>query len=222
MSNLSPYESNAASEVQPTGAQQAAPPNEAGDAATRQLDAAEQLVQQARSPETEVFNPRDTDAAIQQYMAALLARSQDPKATAIAQAAPPMAAPAAPSSPLSEPAPDEPARAERKKAQPESHDAISELRELANINARSSFNVHHSRQLIYELYNCLAVTLVSLVVSFALIGFAESKQSLPFFAAIIAFLVAIRWSSRYLQLARTLRRTFLPQRPAVSDEDAPA
>ena len=57
-------------------------------------------------------------------------------------------------------------------------------RELANISARSSFNVHRGRQLVYEMHNKLTVSLVAaVVVSFALTALTSSRQSLAYFAA---------------------------------------
>ena len=87
---------------------------------------------------------------------------------------------------------------------PECRDAISELRELANINTRSSFNVHRGQQLVYEMHNKLTVSLVALVVSFALTTLAGSMHSPAFFAAVAALIVAMCWTVKYFQLGRHL------------------
>ncbi len=87
---------------------------------------------------------------------------------------------------------------------PECRNAISELRELANINARSSFNVHRGQQLVYEMHNKLTVSLVALVVSFALTTLAGSMCSPTYFAAVISLIVAMAWSVQYFQLGRQL------------------
>jgi hypothetical protein len=188
---------------------QAANMNPASNVASH-LDAAVQLLNQA--VESAPADSREADVAIEEYMAALLARSRNPKDDHGRPASVPDArARAAAHNARQDPAP-ETARRERKPMPAEGRDAISELRELANINARSTFNVHQSRQLVYELNNKLAVALVSLVVSFALTSLAENTRSLNFFAAIVALLVAVHWSTRYFQLARQLRTICFPRR----------
>ncbi len=87
---------------------------------------------------------------------------------------------------------------------PECRDAISELRDLANISARSSFNVHRGQQLVYEMHNKLTVSLVALVVSFALTTLSSSMQSPAYFAAVAALIVAMAWTVKYFQLGRQL------------------
>jgi hypothetical protein len=49
------------------------------------------------------------------------------------------------------------------------------------------------------------VTLVALVVSFALISLTDYAGSFTFFAAAAALIVSMYWTMRYFQLGRQLR-----------------
>jgi len=103
-------------------------------------------------------------------------------------------------------------------AAPECPNAISELRELANISARSSFNVFRGRQLVYAMHNKLAVTLVASVVSAALTCLAHDARSPAFYAAIAAAIVAMCWAVQYFHLGRQLSQLCF----AVSEEQQDA
>jgi hypothetical protein len=194
-------------EMNPAMLGQAVNMNPSSDA-VKQLDDAAQLLEQATQEDDA------SDLTIEEYMAALITRSHtSERGMGEMEAAPPVdtaSQPVEPAPPETKPGLLGPDDAEttrrRRQGAVEYRDAISELRELANISARSSFNVHQGRQLVYEMHNKLAVTLVALIVSFALTGLASQTYSLSFFAAIAALIVALSWTLKYFQLARHLHR----------------
>ena len=169
------------------------------------------------------------EPTIEEYMAALIARTKNVRPdealdttassieaarsaaarSAVARREAAFAAGGRAASPSSEVSPSatEDSTVEREWKQgtpPECRDAISELRELANISARSSFNVHRGQQLVYEMHNKLTVSLVALVVSFALTALTSSMQSPAYYAAVTALIVAMTWTVKYFQLGRQL------------------
>ena len=95
------------------------------------------------------------------------------------------------------------------KRAPECRNTISDLRELANMNARTALDAHCGQRLILQMHNKLIVALVSIVVSFAMIGLASSIKSPAYFGAIAALIASIAWSMMYLSLGRQLGKLFL-------------
>ena len=188
----------------------------------KQLDAASQLLEHAASGSEAPSGGADaTDPTIEEYMTALLARSRNPGAAVEELLAgkelpasvklPDVVVPQVkPAVEITGPAANIDASADdtpwTQVSPPDSRDAISELRELANISARSSFNVHRGQQLVYEMHNKLSVSLVALVVSFALTSLSTNARSPAFFAAIASLIVAMSWTVKYFQLGRQLHR----------------
>ncbi len=194
----------------------------------KQLDAASEMLEQAAHESTdsmdESLEPLPT---IEQYMAALLARSQspggEPAAASPADLAPSTKAPAAKASNNALETSPSAAQSEeegpwQRVSAPECRDTISELRELANVSARTSFNVHRGQQLVYEMHNKLTVSLVALVVSFALVSLANNVRSPAFFAAVAAWVVAMCWGVKYFQLGHQLQRLCFSGDDAASGE----
>ena len=156
------------------------------------------------------------EPTIEEYMAALIARTKHGKPDELPAVS--VVASVAPDYAVANVCPDESASegAWTQSSPPECRMAISELRELANISARSSFNVHRGQQLVYQMHNKMSVALVALVVSFALTSLAGSMQSPTFYAAIVALITAITWSLQYFQLGQQLSDLCLKHR---SDDD---
>lgn len=174
-----------------------------GTEALQHLDAASHLLENAHDDEV------GTDLTIERYMAELIARSRGPGQEAEPFAVIPVTEPAVSTTESAAPAEDLPVEPRREVAPPECRDAISELRELANISARSSFSVHKGRQLVYDMHNKLAVTMVALMVSFGLTSLATHTRSPAYFAAVISLIVALAWTVKYFRLGRHLNRLCL-------------
>jgi hypothetical protein len=92
---------------------------------------------------------------------------------------------------------------------PECRDSFAELRELANMSTRSVLDTHRVKQLLTEMQDKLAVTLVGFLGSFALLGLAAHRHSLAFFAALVAFIVSLHWATQYFGLCRQLHQRCL-------------
>lgn len=164
----------------------------------------------------------EDDFTIREYVAQLIARSQHSEQDRKQPPSPPLLAePTAPSETTvlgDKPAEAEPPRQEQEPGSqltparpPECRNSISELRELANIDARSSLNTHRVSQLIYKMHEKLAVALVALVVSFCLLATTSFTSSFNYVSAIIASIIALYWGATYFRLARQLRQICFPR-----------
>jgi hypothetical protein len=150
--------------------------------------------------------PHPTDEpTIEEYMAALLARNRQAAGTPVLcqrPAPPPPPAPVARKESAPQPAPSStpvpPAPA------PECRTAISELRELANINARLSVNVHHAQRLVLEMHGKRFVAVTAMLASVVLLYLAGSVQSPAYIMAVAAVTTACAFSVQYLALGREL------------------
>jgi hypothetical protein len=167
----------------------------------------EQLSETVAVPLPAVENGHETDEpSIEEYMAALLERTRQfsvsperevpsfvrPAMEPIESAPPPAASPArsrAPSTPT---------------PVPECRDAISELRELANISARSSFNTHRAQHVVREMRNKRFVAIVAMLASVVLLSLASSIQSPAYITAVAAVITACAFSLKFLALGREL------------------
>ncbi len=175
----------------------------------KQLDTASEMLEQAADDDAQ-SDPSDSLPTIEQYMAALLQRSQnhgEEPSPSDADRVRDTPAKSETSNAVSEPVAKEPWQ---HVSAPECRNTISELRELANVSARSSFNVYRGQQLVYQMQNKLTVTLVALVVSFALITLTHSVRSPAFFAAIAALTVAMSWAVKYFHLGHQLQNLCFP------------
>ena len=113
----------------------------------------------------------------------------------------------------SRPAVEVPPEKRVQKPAPECRDDLSNMRKLANLNARSALDTHSGRRLIFEMHNKLIVSMVAIMLSFGLVTVATSTGSLAYIGAILALITAAVWSMRYLTLARQL--------DAICDERSP-
>jgi hypothetical protein len=146
------------------------------------------------------------EPSIEEYMAALLARTRQFSVSPTRDVQPlvrPPIEPRKPSaastvSPSPSPPPASPAPA------PECRGAISELRELANISARSSLNTHRAQRLALEMRGKRLVAAIAVIVSVVLLSLASSVRSPAYIAAVAAVITACAFSLRYLSLGREL------------------
>jgi hypothetical protein len=147
------------------------------------------------------------EPSIEEYMTALLERTRQ-FSTAPVREAPPFVRPAIePKNPTpapAAPAAPSPASATVPTAVPECRDAISELRELANISARSSFNTHRAQHVLLEMRGKRTVAIVSMVVSVVLLSLSSSVHSPAYITAVAAVTTACAFSVKYLTLGREL------------------
>jgi lipopolysaccharide export LptBFGC system permease protein LptF len=154
--------------------------------------------------------PEANEPTIEEYLAALLARAKQ--------------SPASPAETI--PQPDMPtvekvmpSNAAGPIAMPECRDAISELRELANISARSSFNTHRAQRLVLEMHSKWFVAVVAMLASLVLLSLASSVQSYAYMAAVVAVIAACVWSLNYLSLGRALSRICAELRSSDGTDD---
>jgi len=152
------------------------------------------------------------EPTIEEYMAALLARTKqfstvrptrpgERDSSAPAQRKPSTPAPVTAPTPGAVPvdvAPAGPTPA------PECRDAISELRELANISARSSVNAHRAQRLIAEMRGKRSVAFLAMIASVVLLSMAPGVRSLAYILAVAAVATACSFSMKYLELGREL------------------
>jgi hypothetical protein len=174
---------------------------------------ASQLSETISVPQPAVENGHESEEpSIEEYMAALLERTRQFTASPVPSApsfvrpmmepsrpAPTPAAPAAPGAPVapaSVPAGPVPV--------PECRDAISELRELANISARSSFNTHRAQHLVVEMRGKRFVAIIAMLTSVGLLNLSSSVQSPAYITAVAAVTTACAYSLKYLSLGREL------------------
>lgn len=176
--------------------------------------------------EAQCGGPDVQEPSIEEYMAALLARSRGatprpsngpaswrasllppdelsavqppPNNPAMTDEAPPTVAPAVTAAWSPTPA-------------PEHREAISELRELANLSARTSFNVHLSQRLVFEMHRCMLVALVGLASSFITMLLTPSPTFVFFAASAVAWVIAAIWTWKYCALGRQLTRLCFPR-----------
>ena len=169
------------------------PQDDVASRAMEDLDDVSGMLEAVQSGEVDVAQPGDgpvptgkdadtaDDPSIEEYMSALLARSRDPRtmsadamlkelraAQALARAAAQAKASEIAATTISEWSPS-PA--------PECREAISELRELANISARSSFNIYRGQRLVFDMHSKMFVAFVALVASGALISVTPSMRA---------------------------------------------
>ncbi len=167
--------------------------------------------------------PEAEEPTIEEYMTALLARTKQPAtslAETIVRPARPTVSKVVPNSP-SPPAVPQPAAVTPvtagPAAGPECRDAFSELRELANISARSTFNTHLAQRLVLEMHGKRFVAVVAMLASLILLSLATSVRSPAYLAAVAAVTAACVWSLKYLSLGRALARVCAD---AEADESA--
>ncbi len=188
----------------------------------------DQVDREADAPKSGREGGNSADPSIEEYMSALLARSNGFSKAAATQVLPkhvlpPQAEPAVESKPPTpaQSAVDTPAaEAWIQKPAPECRDDLSNMRKLANLNARSALDTHSGRRLIFEMHNKLTVALVAIVLSFGLITAAHSIRSLAYIGAVASLTTSCVWSMRYLALARQLsnvRCDRTPQPPPVQN-----
>jgi hypothetical protein len=195
------------------------------NAASSLLDQVDHEVETAASKE----ETPPSDPSIEEYMAALLARSNgfssEPTPT---QVLPTQEQPAVkkepkkPARPVVKTPPDE---KRIQKPVPECRDHLSNMRKLANLNARSALDTHSGRRLIFEMHNKLTVAMVAIILSFGLITIATSISSLAYIGAVVALITSCVWAMRYLALARQLTKVCeerSPQPPGqvIAEEEA--
>lgn len=150
------------------------------------------------------------EPSIEEYMAALLQRtrqfSTSPRGETPAAARPAVKCASrtvtpASASPASPPSAVTGAAAP---SVPECRDAFSELRELANISTRSSFNAHRVQVLVREMRGTRTVTCVAMVVSLTLLSLSSSVASSTYITAVAAVITACAYGMKYLKLGREL------------------
>jgi hypothetical protein len=187
------------------------PPAGEGKRKTGEVPRASQLSETIAVPNPAVENGHESDEpSIEEYMAALLERTRQFSAPPVQSApsfvrpmmepnrpAPTPVAPAAPA-PVPVPVPASPTPV------PECRDAISELRELANISARSSFNTHRAQHLVLEMRGKRFVAFVAMVTSLGLLSLSSSVNSPAYVTAVAAVTTACAYSLKYLALGREL------------------
>jgi hypothetical protein len=195
------------------------------NAASSLLD---QVDREAETPATEGDAP-PSDPSIEEYMAALLARSNGfsneatPTQVLPTQEQPTVKKePKKPVRPVVKTPPDE---KRVQKPAPECRDHLSNMRKLANLNARSALDTHSGRRLIFEMHNKLTVAMVAIILSFGLITIATSISSLAYIGAVLALITSCAWTMRYLTLARQLtkvceERSPQPPSQAIAEEEA--
>ncbi|MHB8969333.1 MAG: hypothetical protein ACYC4N_02620 [Pirellulaceae bacterium] len=164
------------------------------------------------------------EPSIEEYMAALLARTNQ-FSTSSAGAVPQSATPTAESA---VPAPSPPAAAQATvgpllpvgpTAGPECRTAFSELRELANMSAQSTFNTHLAQRLVLEMHSKRFVAVVAMLASLALLSLASFVGSFAYLAAVVAVIAASVWSLKYLSLGRALARVCAELRAVNGTDD---
>ncbi len=174
----------------------------------------------------ESAKPTDSDEpSIEEYMAALLersgGRSQTPDSSTFSRPSAETPADAEsnsktvvlPSHQVAEPtagaAPDDWVQ----KPAPECRDDISDLRAVANMNARDAIETHWSQSVVFDMHGKLFVSLVAVVISFALISFTNSIASISYYGSIVALIVSITWGTMYLALGRQLAKVLQTPEP---------
>jgi hypothetical protein len=145
------------------------------------------------------------EPTIEQYMAELLARTR-PYAP---MPEPAVTQPFVPRSAPGKPAPEMMPEVAAIPALPpapvtETRDTFSELRELANISARSTFNVHRVQRIILDMHGQRFVILVAMLATLFLLSLAQDVRSPNYVAAIVAGITACVWSLKYLARGRRL------------------
>lgn len=148
----------------------------------------------------------ESEPTIEQYMADLLARTRpfapkpDPAVTRPVEldsaSVKPAPIPTPSETTLPPPPPPPPV--------PETRGTFSELRELANISARSTFNVHRVQRLILEMHGQRFVMLAAMLATVVLLSLAHGVRSPSYVAAIVAGITACVWSLKYLAWGREL------------------
>ncbi len=170
----------------------------------------DQVDREVETPESGEAASPPADPSIEEYMAALLARSNgfssEPTST---QVLPTQEQPAVKKEPKKPARPVVGTPPEEKRVQkpaPECRDHLSTMRKLANMNARSALDTHSGRRLIFEMHNKLTVAMVAIILSFGLITVASSIRSLAYIGAVLALITSCVWAMRYLSLARQLTK----------------
>ena len=184
------------------------PPAGEGKRKSAESARSDQLSETIAVPHPAVENGHETEEpSIEEYMAALLERTRQ-FSTTPGQDIPqfirpamepksPTRAPVVPSSPSPGPASPAPVQ--------ECRDAISELRELANISARSSFNTHRAQHLVLEMHGKRFVAVVAMLASVVLLSLSSSVHSPAYITAVAAVTTACAFSLKYLALGRELK-----------------
>lgn len=149
--------------------------------------------------------PDDEEPTIEQYMAELLARTQPMAVKADLAKTRAAARGRGPGKPAPAEAPaGGTASVTPSVAVPETRHTFSELRELANINARSTFNVYRIQRIILDMHGHRFVTLTAVLATFVLLTLAHDARSPAYVAAVATGITAGVWSLKYLAGAREL------------------
>ncbi len=155
--------------------------------------------------------PEREEPSIEEYMAALLERTRQ-FSTSPVRDTPAAARPAvervsrtpAPAAASPAPSPPPPPVTGAPLGVPECRDAISELRELANISTRSSFSAQRAQYLVREMRGKRTVACVAMVVSVTLLSLSSSVASPTYITAVAAVTTACAYGLKYLALGREL------------------
>lgn len=97
-----------------------------------------------------------------------------------------------------------PSPSRQRTAPPESRDALQAMRQLANSNARGAIEIHANKQVIGRLYCLLAVGVLAIGSSVALVHMSTSTRSLAYWTGVMALCVGMFSCCRYLSLSRHL------------------
>lgn len=89
---------------------------------------------------------------------------------------------------------------------PERREDLSSMRDLANMNTRTSLHAHNGRALILELHGRQLMALLFLVSSFALLASTSTVHSISYFGAAIALITSMVWTIRCVKLGHRLNR----------------
>jgi hypothetical protein len=184
--------------------------------AFERMRAAESLLDQVDREAEQTADGRDehdpSEPSIEEYMAALLARSN-----ARANGASPSSTQFLPRQELpavkkekdvenpQRPADQTSTEKRTQKPAPERRDDLSNMRQLANLNARSALDTHSGRRLLFELHNKLTVAMVAVMLSIGLASIASTVRSLTYLGAVAALLASCVWTTRYLALTRRMK-----------------
>jgi hypothetical protein len=204
--------------------------------ALERVRAAESLLDQVDREAERAGDGRDendpSEPSIEEYMAALLARSN-----ARANGASPYSTqflsrqelPAVKKQQDVEkpqrPADQTPTEKRTQKPAPERRDDLSSMRQLANLNARSALDTHSGRRLLFELHNKLTVAMVAVMLSIGLASIAPTVRSLTYLGAVAALLTSCVWTTRYLALTRRMKAMCAqrgPQSSCPEDDQDPS
>jgi hypothetical protein len=173
------------------------------------------------------------DSSIESYMAELMKRCngyssepavETPDQTPAAQTGRSTERPAAPPESTCTSG-NSPGAPRRPAAAPERGVAMHDLRELANINSRNQLDACIGQRIMFEMNDRLKLSLIAMLTSFAMIGFAKSTSSLAFLCALMSLMVAIVWSLKFMALGKRLEEicgtNVTSVDPAVQSEEPP-